>query len=437
VKVLLATLGSLGDLHPFIALARALKAAGCDPLIATIPDYRERVCAAGIRFCASGPSSDERLADLGMGREEFARHILADSDFIFRRAVYPHLRSSYESVLPAVAEAALVLTSSLSFAAQLAAEKLGRPRIGIVLQPTMFLSAYDPPFIGEFGWFAPVLTRLGPRAAGAVLRAVKSVLARRAAPIHRLRAELGLAPLKRDPIFDGQFTHEGAIALYSDLLGAVQPDYPQPTTLAGFAFYDGDAAGGLDCDAGLREFLRSGPAPIVFTLGSFATEAPGDFFEASAAATRSLGRRAVMLVGEGGTDSHRGRDIIVRRYAPYSALFPFAEAIVHHGGIGTTAQALRAGKPQLIVPIFADQPDNAARVVRLHVARSLNWSRYRSRSVAAELTQLLDDGVASRRAYEVAQELTREDGAARAASVVLERLERGSSGGRFRDSGQT
>jgi rhamnosyltransferase subunit B len=426
-KVLLATLGSLGDLHPFIAVARALKQQGCDPAIATIPDYRDRVVAAGIRFCATGPSSEQRLADLRMGREQFARHILADSDFIFRHAVYPYLRSSYDEVIEAVAEAELVLTSSLSFAAQLAAEKLERPRMAIVLQPTLFLSAYDPPLIGEFGWLAPLLPRLGPKAAGAVLSGVKRVLARRAAPIRMLRRELRLPDLRQDPIFDGQFTREGAIALYSRLLADVQPDYPSPTTLAGFAFYDGDAAGAADCDEGLRQFLNAGPPPIVFTLGSFATEAAGDFFEVSVRSARTLKCRAVVLVGEGTADEHWGSQIMVRRYAPYSALFPFAQAIVHHGGIGTTAQALRAGKPQLIVPIFADQLDNAARAARLGVARVLRRSRYSDKRLITALNALLGDHGVAERAGVVSAQINQEDGASCAARAVLARLWRGAS----------
>jgi rhamnosyltransferase subunit B len=422
-KVLLATLGSLGDLHPFIALARALQQVGCTPTIASLPEYDSRVRAAGIAFCAVGPSSEQWLTDLGMGREEFARHILADTDFIFRRAVYPYLRPSYEALLEVVADCNLVLTSSLSFAAQLAAEKVGRPRLAVVLQPSMFLSAYDPPLMSEFGWFAPLLTRLPPAAARAVLRGVKRVLAHRAGAIRTLRHELDLPKLRQDPIFDGQFTQEGAIALYSRLLAEVQPDYPQPTTVAGFAFYDGDAAGDSTLDEGLRSFLSAGPPPIVFTIGSFATEAPGDFFEISARAARRLGCRAILLVGESGALLTASEGIIVRAYAPYSALFPCARLIVHHGGIGTTAQALRAGRPQLIVPIFADQPDNAARTARLGVAQVLRRSRYRESALVAALKRTEIPPLIER-AREVRAQIALEDGATRAAETIVRRLHR-------------
>jgi len=139
----------------------------------------------------------------------------------------------------------------------------------------------------------------------------------------------------------------------------------------------------------LTQFLDSGPAPIVFTLGSSAVMVAGDFYVESAAAAAELGRRAVMLVGRDPRNLPARTlpaGVIMAEYAPFSELFPRAAAIVHQGGTGTTAQALAIGTPPCwLVPFAHDQPDNAARVVRMGVARQIGRSQYRAGRVAAEL----------------------------------------------------
>jgi UDP:flavonoid glycosyltransferase YjiC (YdhE family) len=150
---------------------------------------------------------------------------------------------------------------------------------------------------------------------------------------------------------------------------------------------------------------------------------PGAFFEASIAAARSLGRRAVLLTGkESGTAlSNLPEGVVAFDYAPYSALFPRAAAIVHHGGVGTTAQAMISGRPMLVTPFAFDQPDNADRVRRLGIARSIPIRKYSAASVARELKCLLDDPAFERRAAEVAGRMRLEAGAVRACDA-LERL---------------
>ena len=118
----------------------------------------------------------------------------------------------------------------------------------------------------------------------------------------------------------------------------------------------------------MKKFVASGPPPVVFTLGSAAVLAAGDFYEVSAKAAIELGIRAVLLIGTDPRNRLRQQlpdSICVAEYAPYSALFSRASLVVHQGGVGTTAQCLRAGKPMLIMPYSHDQPDNARRMRRL------------------------------------------------------------------------
>jgi UDP:flavonoid glycosyltransferase YjiC (YdhE family) len=165
----------------------------------------------------------------------------------------------------------------------------------------------------------------------------------------------------------------------------------------------------------------------VFTLGSLVVNSPGNFYRESLVAARSLKRRAVLLAGDqaiGELARVDSADVFVCAYAPHSLLFPRAAAIVHHGGIGTLAQALRSGRPQLIVPHFADQLDNAARAARLGVARILPPRRYSGASAGRELERLLGDRGYLARAGKAAESVLTEEGASQAARIVLDMLER-------------
>jgi UDP:flavonoid glycosyltransferase YjiC (YdhE family) len=242
-----------------------------------------------------------------------------------------------------------------------------------------------------------------------------------------LRREVGLGASGRNALFEGQFSRAGAIALYSSLLGGTQPDYPTPALIAGFAPYDSEDGRSTGLDPGLEQFLRAGEPPLVFTLGSAIVKIPGSFYPESLATARRLGKRAVLLVGESPTGAN-GRaanglatDVYVCGYAPHSLLFPRAAAVIHQGGVGTLAQALRSGHPQLVVPFFADQADNAARAKRIGVARVLRPGRYAAALAERELATLLTDQYKAR-AAQVREHLAAEDGSASAASFIIARL---------------
>jgi UDP:flavonoid glycosyltransferase YjiC (YdhE family) len=211
------------------------------------------------------------------------------------------------------------------------------------------------------------------------------------------------------------------LALFSKWLADQQPDWPSQTVLTGFPFYDRDGDAGMPPE--LLSFLDAGPPPLVFTLGSSAVADAGPFYENSAAAAARLGRRAVLLVGK----DPRNRpvslppDMVAVDYAPYSELFPRAAAIVHQGGIGTTAQALRAGRPMLVMPYAHDQPDNAERLRRLGLARTIARHRYSPARAAAELAHLLATPSYSERASQIGAQVRQEDGV-RAACDGLEGL---------------
>jgi UDP:flavonoid glycosyltransferase YjiC (YdhE family) len=431
--IVLATLGSLGDLHPFMAVGLALKSRGGRPIIATAEEYRAKVVAAGLEFHAVRPSFADIERDLGMSRAELTRRIVKRIDVLFRRVVLPYTRGAYDDILPLVAESAGVVTSTLAFGARYAAEKLRKPSVTAVLQPMIFASAYDPPKALRSDWLHALFELLGVGPTAAAIQLAKFGVGRLLTPLQALRHDLGLPPSRANPLFEGQFSPDGTLALYSRVLGDVQPDFPASTLITGFASYDSEDGRAVGLEARLAAWLEEGPAPLVFTLGSVIVHDPGSFFAESLAAARALGRRALLLVGEAGLPAQPARDtpdVFVCAYAPHSLVFPRAAAVVHQAGIGTLANALKSGRPELIVPFYADQIDNAARAERLGLARVLNPRRYTAARAAAALESLFTAPAALARAADIGGRVAAEHGASVAADFVLQRFarRRGSKG---------
>lgn len=424
-RIVLATFGTYGDLHPFLALALALRERGADPLLAAGEVFRDKVEAEGIGFCPLRPDVEAVAAQLAMAPRQLARAVAARAQFLLQRIILPSLRDAYDDAMAAIDGADLVVTHSVAYGAQLAAEKRAIPRIGVVLQPMLFASVFDPPIVADMPRLSGWIYRRGPAWTRAFLHLGRSVARRWARPIDAFRRRIDLPPTGAHPLFEGQFTDAGAIGLYSPLFGPPQPDHPPRTSIAGFAFYDSENGGVAAISPALQAFLDAGPPPVVFTQGTSAVHDADDFVRESLAAIRLLGVRAVLVLDEERAQrwsSHVAPAIRVTGYEPYSVLFPQAAVNVHHGGIGTTAQALRAGRPQLITPYLVDQPDNAARVVRLGVGRELPRRRWKRAAIADQLRALLDDAAYAQASARIGSEVSTEDGAAVAADRIMATL---------------
>ncbi len=423
-KIVLSTCGSSGDLNPFIAIALELRERGYHPVIASQSEFGPRVEAEGLAFHPMRPGVRDLEDELGLDQQGIARRSIdarSGLEFLVRRVAMPFLRRSFQDMMSASEGASLVVTHTAAFGARLAAEKRGLPWISAALAPFAFMSAYDPPALAIAPRLTEACLRSGATAAGVLLGLVRVATSGWTAPVRELRRELGLGRAPGNPLFEGQFSPYGTIALYSRVFGKLQPDFPSRTTICGFTFYDRERGGGEALPPELERFLAEGPPPLVFTLGSAVVFDPGDFYRDSMALAASLKRRAVFLVGDGGGDvlpATLPSGMIACRYAPHSLLFPHAEVVIHQGGVGTTAQALRAGVPQLIAPFSADQPDNAARVARLGVGRALPCAEYDPVAAGQALSLLMRRGAYRARAQELGRRISLEDGAAAAADVL-------------------
>ncbi len=337
-RIVLTTFGSLGDLHPYLAIALGLQERGHEVVLATSACYREKVESLGVGFRAVRPDQQDWLA-----RRDEARRVMdlhRGTEYVLRTLLLPALRDSYDDLLTAADGADLLVSHPLTYAARLVVETKGLRWASTMLSPIGFFSAHDPPALPGAP-FVSWLRFLGPPLYKNLFRVLKLAGRSWARPWYRLRAEVGLPPTRDNPLFDGQHSPALVLALFSELLGARQPDWPAPTLVAGFVFYDRDGAGGLSPE--LARFLDAGPPPIVFTLGSAAVHDAGPFYEQSAVAARLLDRRAVLLVGR---QTHNRPAVLPEGvaafdYAPFSELFPRAAVIVHQGGVGTTGQAMR------------------------------------------------------------------------------------------------
>jgi len=406
-RIVFATFGSLGDLHPYVAVARALAARGHRPLIASFAEYGDAVEAAGVGFAPMRPGMG------GFGRKTAIMEQLIDPwrgpEFMVREMFMPHLRASYDDLARACRDADLLVTHPLAFAGPLLAQKEGMRWVSTALSPMTLFSAIDPPLFPAAPWMRWARA-LGPTPYRWIFRIPRAVARRWERPLHEFRAELGLPATDVIAQFEGQFSPRLHLALFSRVLAAPQPDWPLNTLVCGFPLYDGAP---LDArtQSGLEAFLASGEPPIVFGLGSSAVMVAGEFWQAAIATARVLERRAILLTGSPpGSLGALPPAVKAFEYLPYSAVFPRALAVVHSGGIGTLAQALVAGRPQLIVPVAFDQPDNARRTVELGVARSIPFEKASASAMARQLAVLLAAPDCAMRARSIGETVAREDG---------------------------
>lgn len=429
-RIVLATGGSLGDIHPVIAMGLALQRLGLKAEVATSLDHRAKIEAEGLGFHEVGPSLARLKADTGLDLAGLTDRIARSNRFLFQDIMLAYAAEAARQMIGAAEGADAVVGLSFAPGARMAAERLGLPLVSVSLQPTTVFSAYDPPFLPHAPWLRPSRggVQLGlNRATLAMARATTAGWTRR---LDRIRHDLGLGPAPGDVFFDALRHADLALGLYSPLLSPRQPDAPANFHVTGYAAYDSEAGGPAALDPALARFLAEGPPPVVFTLGSAAVNIAGDFYRQGLRSARALGRRAVLLVGpDGDPGVADGPDAIAVAYAPYSLLFPHAAAIAHQGGVGTTQQALRAGRPQVIAPHLGDQYDNARRIVRLKLGETVARSRLDTRLTPA-LDRVLADPALAERARALGQAAALEDGAAEAARLIADLMRgRGRQGG--------
>ncbi len=380
MHAVLVSIGTDGDIFPYIGLGVRLRERGHAVTLVASAHYEHRAAAHGFGFRAL-ISAEENHA------------LLANPDFWNPLKVAPlaaewalrFLDGQYDLLSElAAAKDTVFIASPALLVAGLVHETHGRPVANLVLQPWMIPSTIAPPvmpLIGLARWpkpFVRVFWRL-------MDVGVDRLMGR---GLNRTRARLGLKPARR--IFSNWLSPQLVVGMFPGWYGAPQRDWPGAVRLVGFAKFDGSTADALP--AGVEAFCREGEPPVAVTFGSEMMHASAAF-HAMIRVVERLGRRCLVLT------KHRHQlpatlpaSAMHCPFAPFQELFPLCAAVVHHGGIGTTARALASGTPQLILPFGFDQMDNAARVERLGAGLSAKFKPGREAVLETTLQRLLDAG---------------------------------------------
>ena len=410
MNVLLVAIGSHGDVHPFVGIGLGLQARGHRVKVIANPYFEPLIRGVGLELVPLGTAEEYRS--------------LAGNPAIWRRiggtrTIMSAISSLIRPVYRAVAEnivlgKTMLVASTLALGARVAQEQLRLPGATVHLQPSIFRSVTEPPVLPGL-FLPPWMPGWGRRAQFRVVDAIiDSVLAQE---LNEFRRELGLPRVKRI-LRDYIHSPQRVIGLFPEWFAPPAPDWPQQVRLTGFPLYDERGISKLPEE--LLRFLDDGDPPIAFTPGSAMWNAH-QFLEESAKACHILNVRGLLLT--------RHRDHLPRslpsnvrhvEYAPFSELLPQCASLVHHGGIGTSAQALAAGVPQLVMPNAHDQPDNAQRLLRLGVARKIEPKAYRAVHVSRELAELLGNTSYREAGGRVAQRFNGTDPIAQTCQVIEE-----------------
>jgi rhamnosyltransferase subunit B len=374
--ILLCTIGSAGDVYPFVGIAQELQRRGYRVTLITSQFFETQAHEAGLEFIGLGSAEDYQsiIQNPDLWDPEKAFKVFAES------VILPIIEPVYQFISGFDPAKTILAAQGQVFGAHMAHEKLGFPFITIHLQSAAFRSSHDFPLLRA--WMPPFLKR------GVFYLLDTFVLDKAFAPeINRFRRSLNLPPVKR--VFD-KWAHSPQLnlGLFPDWFAPLQPDWPPQTRLTGFVLYDKQGQNDSIPER-LEDFLNTGNAPIIFTPGT-AMKHANQFFADCITACQMLGRRGILLTQH--PDQLPGelpKDIQHFAYVPFSKILPRAAALVHHGGIGTTAQAIAAGIPQVIRPMAHDQPDNAARVERLGIGVSLSPKRFNAASLAEKLNTVI------------------------------------------------
>ncbi len=396
MKVLLTPMGTHGDVHPFVGLGMELARRGHDVTVITCPVFQGLVERAGLPFVPIGTVEqfEEVLNNPLIWHPREGFKILLKYLVIGMRPLYDLIAQHH------VPGETVVVHSPLGVGARIAHDKLGVPLVTVHLAPSSLRTVIEPPALPGVWlprWAPQFVTRLvfwsGDRF---VIRPIVD------APLNQFRAELGLPPVAR-PLASWWNSPQCILGLFPDWFGPPLADWPAQTRLCTFPLFD--ERGLVELPADLEAFLQAGAPPVIFTPGSGMAHGHA-FFQAALEACEQLSCRGILLTMHQAHLPAKLPDHVRHfTYIPFSQVFPRAAAVVHHGGIGTTAQGLAAGVPQLIMPMGYDQPDNARRLERLGVGASLPVHRFTGANLTAVLRRLLQPEVRVR-CKEVAERLT-------------------------------
>lgn len=424
-RIVITTNGSSGDLHPFLALGVTLRRRNHEVIFAIDDTFRARVEEAG--FQVYHLEGDAHLTVNGVAQDHLLQLLrnrtpFGSVKFIAERYLIPVLRSNVELLRRLCLNADILVASATQLAAGTAAELCGVPWMTVALSPLVVPSGYISPQplpLPPPKWLEPCVNRAIFMGGEVVLRRAIDE------PVNAIRAEYGL-PAQRHFLGPGNTSPTLTAVPVSRSFLPQPPDWPSHIRLTGFCFWDTPSS--WRESRTLAAFLRQGNPVVAISAGSMAArfeQAFSDFVQQSVRAVRRLGMQALLIGFHPQTTVDIESDSVLSvPYAPFSQVYPFCKAVIHHGGIGTVGQAMRAGVPMLTVPWGIDQFFTAAQIQRIGVGRWVPRTRYTRRRAYAEVEALLNEPRYRARAQTIKDEIASEDGAEALGAAVESLLER-------------
>lgn len=408
MRIAIHTLGTRGDVQPFLALAVGLVKAGHEVSLATAGRYRNWIMNHGVAF-AELPGDLLDLMDTPAGKRVLsgsnawsARVTLFRS---MRRAIRRQLDAQWEAT---AAGADAIIHHPKALAGRHIAERLNIPAfISLPIPALTPTSAFPSPLIpfADLGPFNPWSHRL--IAAAPDLMFGKE--------LRDFRKRLGLSGLRsRFP--------QTTLYAYSPAVVPTPADFRGDAVVCGY--WHPDDGRDWTPPEDLAAFLEAGPSPVYVGFGSIPSGDPRKVTSKVVAALGSRGLRGVLATGWGGLDPGAvPPGIHVLDEAPHDWLFPRMAAVVHHGGSGTVAAGLRAGRPTVVCPIFGDQPFWARRIRRLGVGPDpIPFARLSASALADAMEIAVTDSTMRRRASALGETLRAERGVDNAVRVIERRI---------------
>lgn len=379
-RYIVVPLGSAGDVHPLVWLAKLLASRGHDVVVilqratAGIPEQ------AGLRTIATGSLEEQealiRNPDLWHPARAFpllARHLPE-----YAREMLPFIQ---REIVPG---RTVLVAGGIAFAARIAAEAWRLPLVTVQLQPGVFMGVQDAPIVrARLEWL-----KHAPHGVRKLLYSLghKQVDRMLAKPINLLRAEAAGLPPVRGILRDWWMSPDRVLALFPDWFAPRHADWPPQTVLTRFPLYDESEE--RPPQPQLESFLNAGEPPLLFTPGSANRQATR-FFATAVQVCEKLNRRGLLVTPFAEQlPPILPPQVLHCDYVPFSRVFPRCAAVVHHGGVGSCAQGLAAGVPQLVMAMAHDQPDNGWRLRQLGVGDYLYARNFHPHAVSERLARL-------------------------------------------------
>lgn len=348
-----------------LAIARQLKSKGHEVKFFASGYFEEKARAAGVDFIAIGDRAmyENALKAKNVWHPYFAFDAMWKILYETIPLTFDLLKSHYTSDT-------ILVGSSLAFAARLLQEKVGAKLATVHLSPSIAISSHTPP-VGPNGPL-PQGTPLALKQL--YVNMLDLLLLDRAcrSDLNVFRKKIGLSPVKS--VFTKWINSPDLVIMaWPEWFAPPQLDWPKNSVCTEFPIYEhGNTA---EISLSTLEFINSGAPPVVFTAGSAMAQGAKHFKCATETLRNQLLRGIFVCKFKDMMPPTLPPNIHHTPYEPFDKLFEHASAIQHHGGIGTSIQALRAGKPQLVTPFAHDQFDNALRLEQLHVSKTSRSNR--------------------------------------------------------------